>query len=169
MNNSEILTNAARFVVLLLLQVLLLNNINLFGYINPYLYVLFIILYPFNASQTLFLFLSFLLGWGIDIFEDSGGINAAACLVAAYIRPVILRFSFGVSYDYQSVKFSSTQPGSRISYVALLVFIHHFILFLLEFFNFAHFLLILKKTLFSSIFTIILVFLTLALFRKRSR
>lgn len=167
--NSAILTNIARFFILILLQVLVLNNINYFGFINPYLYVLFLILYPFTANQTLFLILSFLLGLGIDIFEDSGGINAAACLVAAYVRPVILRFSFGVSYDYQTIKFSSTQPGSRISYVALLVFLHHFVLFLLEFFSFAHFLQILKKTFFSGLFTIILVFITLALFNRRSR
>ncbi len=167
--NNVIISNTLRFIVLLLLQVLLLNNINFLGYINPYLYVLFLILYPFNANQTLFLFLAFLLGLGIDIFEDSGGINAAACLVVAYIRPVILRFSFGVSYDYQTVRFSSTQPGSRISYVALIVFVHHFVLFLLEFFNFAHFLLLLKKTLFSGLFTIILVFLSLSLFNRRTR
>ncbi|MCX2838088.1 rod shape-determining protein MreD [Salinimicrobium profundisediminis] len=167
--NSVIFNNALRFIVLLMLQVLLLNNINFLGYINPYLYVVFILLYPFNANQTLFIFLSFLLGWGIDIFEDSGGINAAACVVAAYIRPAVLRFSFGVSYDYQTIKFSSTQPGSRISYVLIIVLVHHLVLFLLEFFNFAHLLLLLKKTFFSAAFTIILVFITLALFNKRSR
>ncbi|MGB7841906.1 MAG: rod shape-determining protein MreD [Salinimicrobium sp.] len=167
--NSVIISNTLRFILLLLLQVLLLNNINFLGYINPYLYVLFLILYPFNANQTLFLFLAFLLGLGVDIFEDSGGINAAACLVVAYIRPVLLRFSFGVSYDYQTIRFSNTQLGSRISYVALIVFIHHFVLFLLEFFNFAHFLLLLKKTFFSGLFTIILVFLSLLLFNRRTR
>ncbi len=167
--NSTILTNTGRFIILILIQVLVLNNINYFGYVNPYLYVLFLILYPFNGNQTLFLLVSFLLGLGVDIFEDSGGINAAACVVAAYVRPVILRFSFGVSYDYQTIRFSSTQPGSRISYVSLLVFLHHFVLFLLEFFSFAHFLQILKKTLFSGLFTIILVFITLALFNRRTR
>ena len=167
--NSVIISNTLRFILLLLLQVLLLNNINFLGYINPYLYVMFLILYPFNANQTLFLFLAFLLGLGVDIFEDSGGINAAACLVVAYIRPVLLRFSFGVSYDYQTIRFSNTQLGSRISYVALLVFIHHFVLFLLEFFNFAHFLLLLKKTFFSGLFTIILVFLSLSLFNRKTR
>ena len=167
--NSTILTNTGRFIILILIQVLVLNNINYFGYVNPYLYVLFLILYPFNGNQTLFLLVSFLLGLGVDIFEDSGGINAAACVVAAYVRPVILRFSFGVSYDYQTIRFSSTQPGSRISYVSLLVFLHHFVLFLLEFFSFAHFLQILKKTLFSGLFTIILVVITLALFNRRTR
>ena len=167
--NSTVFSNIARFFFLILLQVLLLNNINFLGYVNPYLYVLFLILFPFNGNQTLFLLLSFLLGLGIDLFEDSGGINAAACLAVAYIRPALLRFSFGVSYDYQTVKFSSTAYGSRFSYIAVLVFVHHFILFLLEIFSFAHLLLLLKKTFFSGIFTIVLVFLTLALFNRRSR
>lgn len=167
--NNVVINNTFRFIFLILLQVLLLNNINFAGYINPYLYVLFIILYPFNGNQTLFLLLSFLLGLGVDIFEDSGGINAAACLAAAFIRPLVLRFSFGVSYDYQTIKFSNTPAGSRLSYIAIIVFVHHFILFLLEFFNFAHLLLLFKKTFFSGLFTIILVFLSLALFNRKSR
>jgi hypothetical protein len=167
--NSVVINNTFRFIFLILLQVLLLNNINFLGYINPYLYILFIILYPFNGNQTLFLLLGFLLGLGVDIFEDSGGINAAACLVAAYIRPVILRFSFGVSYDYQTIKFSNTPIGSRISYVVILVLVHHFILFLLEFFNFAHLLLLLKKIFYSGLFTTILVFLSIFLFNKKTR
>ncbi len=167
--NNVVISNTLRFIFLILLQVLLLNNINFLGYVNPYLYVLFIILFPFNGSQTLLLFLSFLLGLGIDLFEDSGGINAAACLVVAYIRPAVLRFSFGVSYDYQTIKFSSTPLGSRISYIATIIFVHHLILFLLEIFSFAHLLLLFKKTLYSGIFTMLLVFLSLALFSRKPK
>ncbi len=167
--NNVVISNTLRFIFLILLQVLLLNNINFLGYINPYLYILFIILFPFNGSQTLLLLLSFLLGLGVDLFEDSGGINAAACLVVAYIRPAVLRFSFGVSYDYQTIKFSSTPLGSRISYVAFIVFIHHLVLFLLEIFSFAHLLLLFKKTFYSGIFTMLLVFLCLALFSRKPK
>ena len=163
------ISNTVRFIFLVLLQVLLFNNINFLGYINPYLYILFILLYPFNGNRSLFLFLSFLLGLSIDMFEDSGGINAAACLAAAYIRPYVLRFSFGVSYDYQAIKFSSTSIGSRFTYIAILILVHHFVLFMLEIFSFAHFLLILKKTTYSGIFTLILVFLSLTLFTRRPR
>lgn len=113
------------------------------------------------------LFLSFLIGLGVDFFENSGGMNAAACLVIAFIRPWLLRFSFGVSYDYQTIKFSNTPIGARLSYAGILILIHHFILFLLEFFDFAHLLLILEKTILTSIFTIILVFLSLALFNRK--
>ncbi|MGM0933480.1 MAG: rod shape-determining protein MreD [Bacteroidota bacterium] len=168
MNNS-VLANTARFIGLILLQVLILNNINFMGYINPYLYVLFILLYPFNSNQSFFLILSFFLGLSIDIFEDSGGIHAAACLIAAFVRPNLLRFSFGVSYDHQNIRLSATPFGARFSYILLMVLIHHFILFSLEMFSLSHIILILKKTLFSSIFTVILVILSLSLFNKKFR
>lgn len=167
--NSQLLSNIGRFIILIFLQVLILNNINFAGYINPYLYILFILLFPFTGNQSLFLFLAFLLGLSIDIFEDSGGINAAACLVAAFVRPYLLRFSFGISYDHQNIRLSNAPVGAKLSYVALMVLIHHFVLFSLEMFSLTHIILILKKTLFSGIFTIILVYLSLTLFSKKYR
>jgi rod shape-determining protein MreD len=168
MTNS-IIINIVRFIILVLLQVLLLNNINFLGYVNPYLYVMFLVLYPFNTPQSLFLVVAFLLGLSIDTFEDSGGINAAACLFIAYIRPAILRFSFGVSYDYHSVKFYNTPMEVRLGYILIIVVLHHLVLFTLEMFSFSHILLILKKTLFSSVFTTILVLVSLTLFKPRQR
>ncbi|GAA4307519.1 rod shape-determining protein MreD [Pontixanthobacter gangjinensis] len=167
--NSKLFSNIARFIVLVFLQVLILNNVNLAGYINPHLYVLFILLYPFAGNQSLFLFLSFLLGLSVDIFEDSGGINAAACLVAAFVRPNLLRFSFGISYDHQNIRLAATPFGAKLSYVFLMVLIHHFVLFSLEMFSLNHILLILKKTLFSSLFTVVLTLLSLSLFSKKYR
>ncbi|MGA9326603.1 MAG: rod shape-determining protein MreD [Salegentibacter sp.] len=167
--NGSIISNILRFIGLIFLQVLILNNINFLGYINPYLYVLFLLMYPFNSNQSLFLLLAFLLGLSIDVFEDSGGIHAAACLVAAFVRPNLLRFSFGISYDHQTLRLSATPLGARLSYVFLMVLIHHFVLFSLEMFSLTHIILILKKTLFSSIFTVLLVMLSMALFSKKYR
>ena len=92
--NNAITINIARFIILILLQVLVLNNINFLGYINPYIYILFIILYPIKNNRLLFIFLSFLLGLTVDLFLDSGGVHAAACVTIAYIRPILLKFSF---------------------------------------------------------------------------
>ncbi|PHR99524.1 MAG: rod shape-determining protein MreD, partial [Leeuwenhoekiella sp.] len=43
MSNS-ILRNILRFIVLVLAQITLFNNIDFLGYINPYPYILFVLL-----------------------------------------------------------------------------------------------------------------------------
>lgn len=166
MQNSEILINAFRFIFLVLLQVLVLNHINFLGFVNPYLYILFIIVFPLSGNKSLLIFLSFLLGLSIDIFGDSGGVHAAACVFIAYIRPAILKFSFGVSYEYNMVKINKVPIAERLTYISIMVLLHHIVLFTLEIFSFSHILLLLKSTLFSGIFSIILVLCTLLLFSR---
>lgn len=158
-----------RFVVLVFVQVLILNNINFLGFINPYLYILFIMLFPVRNNRTAIVFISFLLGLCIDIFSDSGGVHAAACVFVAYIRPTFLKFSFGTVYDYQTIKFNQTELSTRLTYFSLITVVHHFILFSLEVFNISKIILILQKTFFSSIFTILLCFLITILFSNKRK
>lgn len=166
---NEVLVNFGRFIILLLLQVLLLNNINVFGFLTPYLYILFIVVYPINSDRALFLILAFALGLSIDIFVNSGGIHAAASVSMAYFRPFMLKASFGVSYEYNVVKIKDMPFGSRFTYVIGLVFVHHLILFALEIFSVAHILLILKQTLLTLVFTTFLIMSSMLLFSSKSR
>ena len=158
-----------RFIALLLVQVVVCNNINFLGYINPYIYIVFIFLFPIRDSRIVLLLISFLLGMLVDMFSDSGGVHAAAAVNLAYARPLLLKMSFGMLYEHQSVKFSNTDIGSLITYVGLGTLLHHFILFSLEVFNISNILLILKKTLFSGIFTIILSILIIVLFSRNKK
>ena len=165
--NSLVIQHSIRFVALVLLQVTVLNNINFLGDINPYLYIIFILLYPINNNRITFIFLSFLLGLTIDMFSDSGGVHAAACVTIAFIRPVVLKFCFGSVYENQNIKFSNVDFGAKIIYFVIMVLIHHLILFSLEIFNFSQILLILQKTLFSGIFTILLCIITTIIFSRK--
>jgi rod shape-determining protein MreD len=167
--NSILSTHIVRFIVLLLVQVLVLSQINFMGYINPYLYILFVMLYPIKNNKMLFILLSFLLGLLVDMFLDSGGIHAAASVTIAFIRPTALKTSFGAIYEYQAVKFSTAAIGQRITYITILTFIHHLILFSLEFFNLSKILLVVKNTLFSSIFTVILCVLVTIIFSRANK
>ena len=167
--NSIIALNTIRFIILLLVQVLVLNHINFLGYINPYVYLLFILLFPIINNRMLFLFLSFLLGLLIDIFSDTGGIHAAASVTIAFLRPAALKFSFGAAYEHQSVKFNAIDAGQRLTYMTILITIHHLILFVLEIFNLSKVILILKNTLFSCIFTLLLCVLVTILFGRTSK
>jgi len=158
-----------RFLILVMLQVLLLNHINFLGYINPYLYLLFILTFPFNSNKSLLIVLSFLLGLTIDIFGDSGGVHAAACVVIAYFRPVILKYSFGVSYEYNTIKINQVGFRQRLIYVSSMIILHHLVLFSMEIFNINHIMLLLKSTLFSGIFSIVLIMSSISIFSKKSK
>ncbi|MDT0559217.1 rod shape-determining protein MreD [Ichthyenterobacterium sp. W332] len=167
--NSLRLNIVLRFVVLVLMQVILFNRIDFLGYINPFVYIIFILSYPVNNNRVLFLISTFLLGLTIDIFSDSGGVHAAACVCIAYLRPVVLKFSFGTLYEHQTIKFSNMEFGSLFGYISILTFTHHLVLFSLEIFNMSQILLILQKTLFSGVFTMILSLLIILLFSPKSK
>jgi len=165
--NNRVLKTILSFIGLVLLQVIVCSNINFLGDLNPFVYVIFILLYPVTKNRLLYVFLSFLLGFTIDIFLDSGGMHAAASVVIAYIRPLFLKFSFGAAYDYQSIKFSNTDFSQRIVYFLFLIVIHHFILFSLVLFDQNKIVLILQQALYSSIFTLIICLLLTSLFSKK--
>ncbi|MDG1394461.1 MAG: rod shape-determining protein MreD [Flavobacteriaceae bacterium] len=167
--NNLVFINISRFVGLVLLQVIVCNNINFLGYINPNIYVLFVLLYPVANNRLLFIFLSFLLGLSVDMFLDSGGTHAAASVTIAYIRPLFLKFSFGAIYEYHAVKFSKTDLTQRLIYFLILIFIHHFILFSLVVFDQNELLLIFKHTFYSSMFTLLLCLLLSSLFSNKEK
>lgn len=154
---------------MILAQVLVFNHINFMGQINPYPYILFVLLYPVKNNRTLFLLLSFIFGLFVDLFSNSGGVHAAACVTIAYIRPGLLKFCFGMLYEHQSIKFNQTDLTNRMLYFSVLTVCHHLILFSLEIFNVSNVIMILQKTLFSSIFTILLCFLFTVLFSSKQR
>ncbi|MDA7706680.1 MAG: rod shape-determining protein MreD [Flavobacteriaceae bacterium] len=165
--NNIVLRIILSFIGLVLLQVLVCSNINFLGEINPYVYVIFIILYPVTNNRLLFIFLSFFIGYTVDIFLDSGGVHAAASVAIAYIRPLFLKFSFGAAYDYQSIKFSNIDFSRRLIYFLLLIVIHHLILFSLVVFDKTKAVLILQQTVYSSSFTLILSLLFSSLFSRK--
>jgi len=167
--NSAMLFNMARFILLLAVQVVIFNNFNFLGYINPFPYILFIILYPVNGNKYALLLSSFFLGITMDLFCNSGGVHAAACLLLAFVRPSIFKFSFGLSYEYQTVRLNDTLTPERFSFILLAVIIHHLTLFVLEVFTFEYFWDIVLRTIISTIFTIIICILIIYLIKPSKR
>ena len=167
--NSAVLANIARFILLLAAQILIFNNLNFLGYINPYPYLLFVILYPVNGNKTALLLSSFFLGLVLDMFCNSGGVHAAASLLLAYYRPYIFKFSFGLSYEYQTVKLNDVLTPERFSFLAIAVVLHHFVLFILEVFRMSFIFEIILKTFVSTIFTLIICILIIYLIKPNKR
>lgn len=166
--NNLILSNSIRFIGLVLLQVLILNHIDLFGYLNPLVYIVWIFLFPIRKNQSLFLIASFLLGLSVDFFSDSGGINAAATLFIAFIRLPILKSILRKSdFDYLLFNLRTISIDKIFLYIATLTTIHHFIVFSLEYFSFSDFKTVISNTFFTSIFTIFISILGILLFVKK--
>jgi rod shape-determining protein MreD len=167
--NSIVLVNIFRFVLLLAIQILVFNNMDFWGYVSAFPYILFIILYPVNANKYGLLLSSFFLGLVMDLFCNSGGVHATACVLLAYIRPAFFRFSFGLSYEYQTVKLNDVLTPERFTFILLSVITHNFTLFLLESFQISFFLDVLLRTLLSTVFTIITCIILIYLIKPNKR
>jgi hypothetical protein len=167
--NSALLANIARFILLLAAQVLIFNRIDLFGFINPFPYVLFIILYPVNGNKSGLLAASFFLGLLMDMFWNSGGVHAAASLILAYYRPSIFKFSFGLSYEYQTVKLNDVLTPERFSFILIAVVLHHVVLFTLEIFNISFLWDIMVRTVLSTVFTIVTCIIIIYIIKPSKR
>jgi len=167
--NSTLLLNILRFIILLTVQIVIFNNMTLLGFILPLPYMLFLILYPVNSNRAGLLVSSFLLGLMMDLFSNSGGIHATACVVLAYYRPYIFKFAFGVSYEYQTIKLNESLTPERFTFILLAVVLHHFTLFILEAFQVSFILDILLRTLLSTVFTIISCIIIIYLIKPNKR
>jgi len=167
--NSTFLMNIFRFVLLLALQILVFNNMNFGGYVSAFPYILFIILYPVNGNKSNLLIASFFLGLIMDLFCNSGGVHATACVLLAYLRPYFFKFSFGLSYEYQTVKLNDVLTPERFTFILLAVSTHHIILFLLESFEITFFFDVLLRTLLSTLFTILTCIILIYLIKPNKR
>ena len=157
-----ILRNIFRFFWVVALQVLLFNHIQFSGYINPYFYILFILLLPINTPAWLRLLSGFLIGYTIDIFSQSPGLHAAASVLIAFIQPHIIS-ALNTKGDVDPAKEPKlAYMGFKwfINYSALLILIHHSFYFLLEVFRFSNFLDTLYRILLSSFITFIAILLS---------
>lgn len=166
--NNIALNNVVRFIGLLFLQVFILNHVNIFGYINPMVYIAWVFLYPVRKTRSLFLILSFLLGISIDFFSDSGGINAFAITFIAYFRlPILMAVLRKSDLDYGQFNLKTLSANKIILYISILTLMHHFIVFSVEYFSFSELLNIVSRTVFTGIFTILISFLGITLFTKK--
>ena len=155
-----------KFISLILAQIIVLDNINLFGFLNPIIYILFIITYRFDQNQTLFIFLSFLLGLTIDLLTQSSGANTISCLILSYIRPFIINFSFKINSDMPKAYITDPKISNRISYIFSIVLIHHLIYFSVVYFDINSIILIIKYTFLTTIFSIILIWTLISFYKS---
>ncbi len=154
--------NILRFFAVILIQVLLLDNIQLGGYLNPYFYVIFIVLLPFETPKWFLLCLAFLLGLSVDLFNGTPGMHAAATVFMALVRPFVLN-NFSPRDGYEAGTFPRIHYYGIewfAKYTLILVLAHHFFLFFLEIFSFSDLFFTLGKIILSTILTSLIIVLS---------
>ena len=153
-----VLQNIFRFLLLVLFQVLVLNNIQFLGYVNPYLYILFILALPVQLPRWFLLILAFVLGLTIDAFSNTIGMHAFATVFVAFFREGIIKLFTNIEEgNNPTPSFHTFGVSAYIKYVVLMVIIHHTTLFILEAFSFSNFWIMLAKIILSSFVTILLI------------
>ena len=130
---NHILRSAIYFVVFVLIQVLILNNIHFMRIATSFLYLYIILKLPVGESRSEQLFLAFLAGLLVDVFSNTPGMHAGACALVGLLREPLIHFLQGEDIaDGLYPSYHSFGYAGFIRYVALFVFIHHVTLFLLE-------------------------------------
>ena len=166
---NKIISNILFTFFLIFFQAMFLNHVNFLNFINPYLYIFFIIYFPLKTNRSIFILIAFFTGLIIDFFSDTHGMHAAACLSIAYFRTYFLKIFFGMAYKHQVVKFKHLEFKQNFFYLITMIFTHHVILFSLEVFSLNHLDIIFKKTICSLIFSFILVIIFFEFFIKKSK
>jgi hypothetical protein len=168
---NSLLRYILAFIAIVLVQVLILDNIQISHYAVPFLYILFLLILPFETPGWLLLLIGFFLGLTIDLFEHTYGIHTAATVFAAWLRPGLLKL-LAPRDGYMS----NTRPriadygaGWYLRYSATIIFVHHFFLFYFEVFTFHHFFSTLWRVIVSSFFTLFLVILSQFFVHKSRR
>jgi rod shape-determining protein MreD len=156
---GEVLRNLIRLLLLILLQALVFNHWTLVWGIQPFIYILFILMLPFETAPWVVLLLGFGSGLAMDAFENSMGMHASASVLLAYLRrPLLERLAPRDGYE------SGMKPtihhmgmGWYIRYAGILTLLHHIWLLGLEFFRFDEILTVMAKGVLSATFTLVLI------------
>ncbi len=170
---SDLFKNIIRFILFLFVQVYVLSRVpSLHQFITPYLYFLFILWLPFSINRWLLLIVAFAFGMSTDYFLGTPGLHAAPCVLIAYLRPFLLNLFIAQESTEQSFVEPSVKSmgwGPYSFYIALLTFIHHFYLVLIEWLSFGTFLYFIGKVAATTGVSLLLIFITEMLFFRKAK
>ena len=144
-----------RYIVVMLLQVFLFDQLQLLGVCHPYIYILCLLMMPITLSHSADMMIGAVVGLIMDIFCNSLGVHTAACIFVMFIRPYLIGAIVN-DKDRLNEQISLRALGMEalLRYVVILVVVHHFIVFLLAAWSWSHIGFVLMETIVSSLITI---------------
>lgn len=152
------------FILGMILQVMVLNNVQLFGFMVPYYYPIIILTLPATMNQHYLLIIAVLTGFFIDLFEHTGALHASATLIMAYLRPVILRLiSTQSGRELPELSLKALGIKNFLLFSTIGIFVHHFSLFFIDALRLSNLDITLIRAIYSTLLSVVVVFLVYGL------
>ena len=147
-----------RYILVMMLQVLLFDQLQLWGACHPYIYILCLLMMPITLPHSVDMLIGALVGITMDIFCNTLGIHTATCILIMFIRPYLL----GVIVNdkdrlNEQICLRSVGMEALVKYVVILVVLHHLMVFSLAAWSWAHMGFVLLETIVSCVITIAII------------
>ena len=169
--NNKWVKYISLFILIVLFQGLVVNNIQFSEYINPMVYPVMILLLPFEMRAIPTMLVALVLGLCVDAFSNTFGLHASAALLIGYIRPAVIRY-LQPKEGYDSALLPTIQDMGVpwfFLYTTVILLLHHLWFFSIEILRFDLILLILGKTFLSFLFSLVLIVVFIYIFYKPSK
>ena len=118
-------------IILTLIQVCFMDRLQIGIYVQPLIYIAFIVILPMQLTRMNTLLIGAICGFIIDLCSGTPGINTIATTAVAYLRPLLLRSIFG----YEEVREGGVpsvyrgSPSAFLNYTLILLIAHSLIYF----------------------------------------
>ena len=159
----------AYFFLLPILQVMVFNQFDLGTQLVPHVTLLFLIFYPTDADQTFYLLAAFLYGLYLDTLHSTIGLQAAACVTAAFLRPFIITSVFGKNHGYVNIRLQQTPLIALSAFSLNVVLIHHMVFYVFGVSSWTQWLQIIRQFIFGSFYTLLFLIAIMFLLRKNKQ
>lgn len=157
-----------QFLFVMLFQIYILNDqpinssITILGIPSfiPLLFPVLILLLPIKANYYVMMLYAVVIGFLLDLFNNTPGMHASSLVLLAFLRPRILRLFF----QQDQKKLGWARPTIYrlgfmpfIFYISVSIIIHHLFYFLLQEWSMSNILYVMYKTLVSGILTVLMI------------
>ncbi|MEQ9302681.1 MAG: hypothetical protein RJQ14_02095 [Marinoscillum sp.] len=156
-------------VIFVIIQIPFLYKLVLFDAAFGFFYVGFLLFLPYGMSRSLAMGIAFFTGLTVDVFSNTPGIHASACIIIAFLKDSWFQVSTGSSDDDIYLDWNELGVWGSVKYLLPLILIHHFVIFSIENGGFNSFGFLLTKITYSSAYSFLIVFALSFLIAPKAR
>lgn len=147
------------YIILILTQVIICNNICLFNIATPIIFIYLIIRLPLTLNINIVLTISFFTGLLIDIFSNTQGMHALSCTIVAFIRKSILRLYVPRDEDITDgiVSIKTIGANQYFKYLITIILLYCTIVFIIESCSFFNLLRLITQIITNTILSFVII------------